>query len=55
MPTGTAASTACSSACGDQVLVVTGEDADGNALDQKMLENLAAEAVSAFTPVRTGD
>ncbi len=39
----------------DQVLVVTGEDADGNALDQKMLENLAAEAVSAFTPVRTGD
>ena len=39
----------------DQVLVVTGDDADGNALDQKMLENLAAEAVSAFTPVRTGD
>ncbi len=37
----------------DHVLVAAGEDADGNVLDQAMLDALAAAAVSALTPTVT--
>ena len=39
----------------DRVLVAAGEDADGNVLDQAMLDALAAAAVSALTPTVNHD